>query len=151
LCRRTFCDDCGQELIHRDHRNGYESASALGQIIHRMKHTFTVGDIDLYYFKRALRLLRLLEHKQPGQSRKGPQNEVLNLLDRIIAHYVDCTGQLHPHSGVYVMQGLVDAAAEGRHATRLGGPQVVTNERLDSSLGIADELELFDWLDGWNL
>ena len=61
MCQRTYCPDCDEELIHRDHRHFYESASALGQIIHRMKRTFTYGDIDGVTYKRSLRLLRFLE------------------------------------------------------------------------------------------
>jgi hypothetical protein len=147
MCRRTFCPDCDEELIHRDHRNLYESASALGQIIHRMKRTFTYGDIDGVSYKRSLRLLRFIEHKQPTQAAKFAQTEVHRLLDDIIAHYIDCTMRIHPRSGLYVMRGPIDAATSGRRATRLAGPQIVVNGRWGSAT-IADEVQLFDWLDG---
>lgn len=150
-CPRTYCPGCDLELIHRDHRRGYESASALGQIIHRMKRTFTVGDLDLYNFKRTRRLLRLIEHKQTDMAAKVAQDEVLSLLDEIIAHYVNCPDvagrPLHPESGVYLMRGPIEAATSGRRATQLAGPQLITNPRL-GALIVADENGLYAWLDG---
>jgi hypothetical protein len=150
MCQRTYCPDCDEELIHRDHRHFYESASALGQIIHRMKRTFTYGDMDGVTYKRSLRLLRFLEHKQPDQSAKYAQNEVHDLLDEIIAHYVDCVTarfRLHPYSGMYVMRGPIEAATTGRRAAQLAGPQELINNRLGCR-SIADEMALFEWLDG---
>lgn len=144
---RHYCPTCDEELIHRDHRQSWESASALGQIIHRMKRTFTFGDIDGYTLKRTHRLLRFIEHKQPDQALKFAQGEALAVLDRVIAHYVACQpGDLNPQSGVYVMRGPIDAATTGRRETRLAGPQVVTNARLGEAV-LADEMALFAWLD----
>ena len=128
MCSRTFCPDCGGEFIHRDHRRHWESASTLGQIIHHLKRSFTYVDIDGCTYKRTKRLLRLVEHKQPHQMVKYAQGEVLELLDRIIAHYVECpTAQdvekLHPDSGVYLMTGELDAADEGHRECHLPAPR----------------------------
>jgi hypothetical protein len=146
MCGRTFCEHCGAEMIHRDNRKPYESASALGQIVHGLKRTFTYGDIDGYIYKRALNLLRFVEHKQPHQTLKGPQDEALSLLDAALACYVD-TGALHPESGVYVMRGHLAPATTGYRQCQLDGEQRVSNRRL-GSLVLADEDDLYAWLEG---
>ena len=112
MCRRTYCPDCDQEMIHRDNRKPYESASAFGQIIYRtMPRTFTFGDIDSYYFKRSMRLLRLIEHKQPHQILKAPQWEALDILARAVDAYIPTVG-LHPDSGLYVIRGELGPACQ---------------------------------------
>ena len=144
---RHFCPDCDEELIHRDHRHGNESSSALGQIVHRMKRTFTYGDIDGYTLKRSRRMLRFVEHKQPDQPAKSAQSEVLAVLDTVIGDYVDRhPGNLHPESGVYIMRGAIEPATAGRRETRLAGPQRITNNRVGEII-VNNELELFRWLD----
>jgi hypothetical protein len=52
---RHFCVDCEREMIHRDNRAGYESSSAIGQIISRdgpRSNHFGGGDIDFYWHER---------------------------------------------------------------------------------------------------
>jgi hypothetical protein len=115
-----------------------------------MKRTFTYMDIDGCAYKRTMRLLRFVEHKQLDQSAKYAQSEALATIDRLIAHYIDCPAapnDLHPRSGVYIMRGHVDAADSARHECQLAGPQVVTNPRL-GRITIADESDLYEWLEG---
>lgn len=147
MCVRTFCKTCGQELIHRDHRQHYESASALGQILHREgPGQMAIGDIDLYCLKKAKRTLRLLEHKQPDQQLGGQQSGALWMLDRCINFAAKQFG-LSSDSGVYIIQGALDVATESNKAkVDFAGQQLV--KRLDgtTALSPANRKELYDWL-----
>jgi hypothetical protein len=71
---------CGEETIHRDHRRGYESASALGQIVWREgPKKMSAADIDLATLKllsNGQRLLRLNEQKQPDHSLGWSQGQI---------------------------------------------------------------------------
>lgn len=152
-CPRTFCPNCDGEMIHRDNRRGYESASALGQIVSRAgPRTFTVGDVDLYvlkFFGREV-LLRLLEHKQPAAPVKPMQRETLRLLDACLAAAIEhplSPKPLHAASGVYLIRGEVGAEPSGRRATCLAGPQRVWNPRAGwHTLETQDQV--FAWMDG---
>jgi hypothetical protein len=151
-CPRTFCPGCDEEMIHRDNRRHYESASGLGQIISRDgPRTFTVGDIDLYLWKDLLgrELIRLLEHKQPGQPLKAMQQKVLRRLEALIAHAIDCERspiRLDQTSGVYVLRGLILAQPDGRRKTELGA-QRVWNPR-SGWFDLPSQRAVFRWLDG---
>ena len=130
---RHFCPGCGQELIHRDNRKPWESASAFGQIIWRTGPVrITCGDIDFYVWKSLPggELLRLVEHKQPSSPLKEMQSKVLLLLDSIVRHAAACPEfsdyTLDPRSGVYVIRGLIQADPDGRRATNFHGSQIVS-------------------------
>ena len=151
-CPRFKCPKCGQEAIHRDHRQRWESSSALGQIVHRLPHTFTAGDIDLYVYKynASRAALRLVEHKQNAAGLGRPQDAVLKLLDTVIAHHVTCPTawpELDPISGVYLMRGALGAAEDGRRQVLLAGPQRVSiiGGRATDEI-IRTETDLYDWL-----
>lgn len=153
MCQRTFCQDCDLELIHRDNRKRYESASGLGQIVHRDgPRTFTVGDVDLYLRKwlGGATLLRLIEHKQPAQAIKEQQAITLSMLDSLFEHAIGCTDapvRLDPRSGVYIMRGEIFAEPSGRRKTSLG-PQRVWNPRHQGWSELPSQIDVFRWMDG---
>jgi hypothetical protein len=136
-CGRQWCTGCREELIHRDHRHGKESASALGQIVSREgPENVSVADLDLASLKwlsNGSTLLRLIEQKNPGHRLKPGQKAILRLLDRAVDHCKLCpqASELHieQRSGVYILRGHVAAATHSvRRETRFNGAQVV--ERL---------------------
>lgn len=154
-CPRHWCEnpDCGQEMIHRDNRRFYESASGLGQIVNRDgPRTFTVGDIDLYVRKWLgnSTLLRLVEHKQPEQPLKEQQRRTFKDLQQLFEHATVCPDsplRLDPRSGIYVMRGHIFAEGSGRRATRLG-PQCIWDPRDQRWFELPAQAAVFDWLDG---
>jgi hypothetical protein len=154
-CPRHWCEnsECGQEMIHRDNRRFYESASGFGQIVNRDgPRTFTVGDIDLYVRKwfGSTTLLRLIEHKQPGQPIKDQQARTLTDLDHLFGLGIEHPStrlRLDPRSGIYVMRGEIFAEASGRRATRLG-PQRVWSIRERRWFELDSQAAVFDWLNG---
>jgi hypothetical protein len=142
-------------MIHRDNRHGYESSSCFGQIIHRMKRSFTYTDVDglVYNIAGKSSLLRPIEHKQPHQKLGGPQSWALGALDDCIRHYVesppaDWKLRLHPASGVYIVTGELGAATEGCQRTELLGPQAIRRLRSSAETVVLDESALYAWLDG---
>lgn len=154
-CPRHWCEnpECGQEMIHRDNRRSYESASGFGQIVHRDgPRTFTVGDVDLYVRKwfGSTTLLRLIEHKQPGQLIKPQQGRTLQDLDDLFALAIDqptARLRLDSRSGVYIMRGDIFAESNGRRATRLG-PQQVWSVRERRWFELYEQAHVFAWLNG---
>jgi hypothetical protein len=109
------CAVCNELLIHRGKRSPHESASYLGQIVHNLlpQKRFTFNDVDGNLFRRELRLLRMFEHKSPGQRAKYGQSELLKLFKlwaEILEHIKVCPAAverfaLHQQSGVYLIQG----------------------------------------------
>ena len=152
MCRRTFCPDWDEEMIHRDHRKHYESASGLGQIISReAPRTLTTGDVDQYVRKWLgdMTLLRLIEHKQPDQELKAQQQRALTDLDRIVRHATgDPNLHLDPRSGVYIMRGEIGAATSARREAQFEGKQVLYDVRGNVIFEPRDRRQLWDWLDG---
>jgi len=164
MCRRTFCPDCDQEMIHRDHRKSYESASALGQIIHRQgPKQVTVGDLDLYCAKWFMSkndpcihgVLRLLEHKQSGQAIGALQKSVLTALHEIFDIAINNPSaklQLDPRSGVYIIRGPIGAATSARREVDFENKQLISN--IDGTINFAPRTrnEFYEWLNcgpGW--
>jgi len=153
-CGRQWCAACAEELIHRDHRKGYESASALGQIIWREGPArLTVCDMDILA-RKGLRdgstLFRGLEQKNPDHTLKDPQEQNLSLLDAMIRHCVECpayAGKLDPRSGIYVIRGEVAGATEGTRKTVFHGPQEIIRLRDRASVTITDHEQFFRFLD----
>ncbi len=167
-CGRTFCSGCDQEMIHRDNRKSYESASAFGQVVWRLQKRgyrgFTIGDVDMYvrrYARGAGRtLLRLVEQKNPRHKFEGAQRLALHDLDVIIRHAVDCKPHgladdtvLDPGSGVYIVRATV-GELPGSKDRRTGFPpdldgleQLVTVEAMDGKEVLAARpAEVLEWL-----
>jgi hypothetical protein len=154
---RHFCN-CGEELIHRDHRKPWESASAFGQIVWRDGPArLTTGDVDHYAAVLDLPdgdLLRLIEHKQPDQSLKEMQGKVLLLVGSMIEHAVGCPlydRRLDPRSGVFVVRGEITAESDGMRRTFFAGPQFVSKASTDGFTDVgelSDGERIFRWLEG---
>lgn len=139
------CSECSRLLIHKGSRSAHESASYLGQIVHNlMPQVFTWNDIDGAMYRRSIRLLRLFEHKSPGQHRKGAQQELLELMSRIVEHVKSCPTArqdfgLHQQSGVYLIEG-------DPHEGNQLGPSKVTRFHDGAVKEFEDEEELLCWL-----
>lgn len=102
-CTRTDCMGCGEPMIHMGTRGAHESSSPLGQHIHdTYPTTFYYADVDAVIYKRANRMLRVIEHKYRGGSVKPSQKTILPLL-AIGVRILVMVGYLHPNSGVYVV------------------------------------------------
>jgi hypothetical protein len=145
-CGHQFCEKCDSLLIHLLHRQGFESASGLGQIIWRdMPRTFACGDVDLYLHVRALNLVRFIEHKQPAQKVGDAQKRFLILLASLIEH---CREQfkLHEKSGVFVIRGALEA---GRKRIGFSGPQTIYQVRNSNceKITCCDDVDaLYRWM-----
>jgi hypothetical protein len=155
-CGRQWCSKCGEELIHRDHRHGYESASALGQIIWREGPSqLSVTDADVISRKGlpdGRQLMRVIEQKQPRHTFDGtPQERTFKLLDAVLMHCGLCpdAAELHldPRSGVFVVKGEISAAAEGRRRTQFGGPQKITRLATGQEWAVETHEQFFRFLD----
>jgi hypothetical protein len=156
-CRRAFCRDCDEALIHRDNRKFYESASAFGQIIHREgPRETTVGDIDLYMDTRYYdaSLFRIVERFQSTSPLKDRQRIALSALDSFIKHAAECPLftrlPLLEGSGVCIVRGELYSESSGRRKTEFASKQTVSN--LDGSLLLAPlhREELWSYLIGAN-
>lgn len=154
MCGRTFCDSCGQEMIHRDHRRSYESASGFGQIVSREGPVqLTVGDVDLYVRKwlRSKTLLRLVEHKQPDQALKDQQARALVDLDALIRHATTCPEaplKMDRRSGVFVLRGEIEPATTRYQETTFAGPQTLYKPDESAIATLPDAETVFAWMEG---
>ncbi len=102
MCTSRNCPDCGDRLIHQKSRTNEESSSALGQHIHdEFPKVFDWMDIDGVIYKSSKRLMRVIEHKDPGRQLSRSQSRVLPILAMGIQSQIDA-GLLHERSGVYV-------------------------------------------------
>jgi hypothetical protein len=157
-CGRTCCAYCDEEMIHRDHRGRYESASALGQIVGRRGPlNLSVTDADLIARKgtpEGLELLRFVEQKNPGHRFDKGQERIMRLIDRCIEHCTLCPDaadlHLHARSGLYIMRGHIAGATTGRRETRFDGPQDVERLRDGAKQRFTTHEELFHFLDPYD-
>jgi hypothetical protein len=152
MCPHVFCPRCNQEMIHRDQRQGHESASALGQIIHREgPNEMTCGDVDLYIAKwrGPVLALKLLEHKRPKQPIGDMQFKTLTAIDALIQHAKTTPITEFPldqTSGVYIVRGDFTSTAD--QSVDYLGPVIVT--KLDETISSQPKsrTEFYDWLHG---
>ena len=90
-------------MIHQNARTGHESSSALGQHIHdTYPKVFDWMDVDGVIFKKSKKLMRIVEHKEPGKTLSESQKRILPILAIGIQVAKD-RNLLHPRSGVYVV------------------------------------------------
>lgn len=102
MCTPQCCLDCGHKLIHQVARTSHESSSALGQHIHdNYPKVFDWMDIDGVIYKKSQRLMRIIEHKEPGRPLSNSQQRILPILALGLQSAVN-EGLLHERSGVYV-------------------------------------------------
>lgn len=115
-CPHASCVECGGKLIHQDSKKSDESSSALGQHVHdSYPTTFYFMDIDAAIYKRATRILRIVEHKNPDQVVRPSQRAVLPMLSLAVQGMVQAN-LVHPESGVFVLwsEGSFDTASVSR-------------------------------------
>lgn len=99
------CDATAQHLIHSERRGPHESSSELGQYVHdNFPREFNFVDIDAAVHKRRTAVLRILEHKLPGQDLSPAQWDVLPLL-AIALELLGSTGGVARTSGVFRTAG----------------------------------------------
>lgn len=102
-CTASTCQTCGARLVHQSSKNPHESSSALGQHVHdAYAKTFFFADIDGAIYKRSTGILRIVEHKHPGQEIRPSQKTLLPLLSVAVQGLVDAQ-LVHPESGVFAM------------------------------------------------
>jgi hypothetical protein len=153
-CARTFCPNCDEEMIHRDHRHGYESASALGQIVHREgPYEIQYGDIDGYAVKWMgdQTLFRLLEHKQKGQALGTGQGRVFTELAQALDHAVGCPEspvKWVPGSGFYIITGPLEPETAGHRKVDFAGKQVLKNLANGDVFNPTTRIDLWNWVNG---
>jgi hypothetical protein len=154
-CGRQWCTGCREELIHRDHRKAYESASALGQIVGREGPlNLSVTDVDLASWKRlrnGAQLLYFVEQKNPGHELRSGQQHILRLWDHCIEHCIACPDaahlQLDRRSGLILVRGHIASATEKRRETCFRGPQTVQHVRSGLTKVMEFHEEFFRLLD----
>jgi hypothetical protein len=153
-----MCPGCEQEMIHRDFRKPWESASSFGQIMWRRgpKET-SCGDVDLYVDTRFgfPSLFRIIERMQPQANIKSRQRPALTILDQVIKHAVQCPlfndMLLFEQSGVFIIQGNVHGWDTGNRHVDFFGPQIVhalDGTKIFETSGKWDHEPLFSWLIG---
>ena len=102
-CIARECVECGDALIHQARRGAHESSSELGQFVHDNYETsFYYMDIDALTYSFSTGILRIIEHKKPGDSVRGSQKVCLPLMQESIEHLVS-SGRLAQGSGVFVL------------------------------------------------
>lgn len=95
------CPHCNAEFDMP--RDPNISHSAFGQWIKdNIPNTFFWADVDGISYKRATRILRVIEEKQPGQELKDSQKKILPLLAKGI-DYLISLGIVHEQSGVFII------------------------------------------------
>jgi hypothetical protein len=154
-CGRQWCKGCGEELIHRDHRKAYESASALGQIVGREGPVnVSVTDLDLVS-RKGLRngeqLVRFVEQKQPAHTLRTGQEVTLRLIDACFDHCSHCPGATDLHidrrSGLILVRGHIAGSTTARRETRFDGAQTVVHVRSGRKTVVSCHEEFFRLLD----
>jgi hypothetical protein len=148
-------------LIHRDHRKGWESSSALGQIIWRVGPVeVTTGDVDMAVECRLrdgrVRMLLLEKMLPTSNLDKKPQRLLQRHLALILEHAVHCDAfsresglRLDEDSGFYLIVGALEGKPTGRREVFFVGPQSVRHLLHDErAFEVADMRSLNDWLHG---
>jgi hypothetical protein len=103
----VICPECNAKIdlkyIRQSMRNKNISKSELGQWIHdKMPNDFYWLDIDGIVYKKATKILRIIEEKKPGQELKPSQLLVLKNLAIAIDYLVE-QNIVSIGSGVFVL------------------------------------------------
>jgi len=102
-CRQSHCGECGDRLIHQSSRGAHESSSELGQHVHdNLTPLLSWMDIDGVAWEMHEDVLRILEHKRPGQRISTAQSRILPKLATMLEQAV-LEGQLGQGSGAFVL------------------------------------------------
>lgn len=103
-CRFSECQQCGQPITHNGERHGIRVAASKwsGYLNQTYPNEFWVTDIDAVIAKAETRIVRVTEHKEPGQALKASQKHVLPKIAFGIESLV-MLGVLAPSSGVFVV------------------------------------------------
>lgn len=102
-CAERVCSNCGDALIHQSRRGAHESSSELGQFVHDNYCTsFYYMDVDALTYSFSTGILRIIEHKKPGDAVRASQRSCLPLLQESIEHLVSA-GRLAQGSGAFVL------------------------------------------------
>lgn len=137
MCDAGTCARCGDRLIHQTRRGADESSSAYGQHIHdTYPRDFYALDADLVTFRDADGVLRVVEHKFPGQSISGGQRRVLRLLALGIAELARW-GHIRDESGAFLYtagapwdRAVVQRITPSTTGPALGPPVELTGRQL---------------------
>lgn len=100
-------------------RDPSRSSSELGQMVKEtLPRTMFFMDVDGVVYKKATRILRVIEQKQPGQQLKPSQETIFPMFARMIAREIE-DGLLDSQSGVFVMVAM--APFESAFVYQIGG------------------------------
>jgi hypothetical protein len=92
------CPKCGANLRDKD-----ISHSEFGQYVHdKLPRTFYWSDTDGNSYKKATRILRVIEEKKPGQGLKKSQKCILPLFAEGIDYLISLR-RVHEQSGVFII------------------------------------------------
>ena len=102
-CPQSHCGKCGDRMIHQSSRGAHESSSELGQYVHDKVTPFLSWmDIDGVAWEKHGDVLRILEHKRPGQRISQAQSWILPKLATMLERAV-VEGELGQGSGAFVL------------------------------------------------
>ena len=102
-CPQSHCGECGDRLIHQSSRGAHESSSELGQYVHDNVTKFLSWmDIDGVAWEMHDDVLRIIEHKRPGQRISIAQRRILPKLATMLERAV-LEGELGQGSGAFVL------------------------------------------------
>lgn len=102
-CHRYRCPECDDSLVHLVNRGAHESSSPLGQYVHdKLPNQFYWMDADGVIYKKATRIMRIIEHKFTGQSVSASQLEILPKLATMIRSAA-AFERVNEHSGCYIV------------------------------------------------
>lgn len=126
-------------MLHRGVRSQHESSSHFGQIVHNiMPVQFTFIDVDAAIYRERIGLLRIIEHKSPGQHQHERQRQLLEHLALVIEdarpHF-----DMHADSGVFLVEG-------DPHQGNQMGPATVTDYLTGQRTQYDSEEDLLCWV-----
>ena len=102
-CPQSHCGKCGDRLIHQTARGAHESSSELGQYVHDNVTKFLSWmDVDGVAWEMREDVLRIIEHKSPGQRVSIAQSRILPKLATMLERAV-VEGELGQGSGAFVL------------------------------------------------